>query len=114
MHDGGIGRGALEEAAPTDLEIRARLGFLYRLARALTISRAPDLERLFGRRPSLPPSTLEPNDLPDPTDLLGSRTVREASARSRDAHEPDVAGGVEDLFDQWLRLVYIERRRARA
>lgn len=109
-----VAREAVERAATLHPERRADLGFLYRLARALAISRRPDLERLLGRAPVLPPSSIEPGDLPAPEEQHGEMTPWSASERARERREPDVAGGVERLFDTWLRLYAVERQHDRA
>ncbi len=111
--EGRVCVGALARAAGADARLRERLGYVYRLARALVVSRAPDLERLLGRTEALPPSALEPSDLPDPSVLAGEMTLFEASARARDERVPDVAGGVERMFDTWLRLLAVDRAAAR-
>jgi hypothetical protein len=105
---------ALADAARARPDLGARLGRLYRLARALVVSRGPDLERLFGPRSALSASALEPDDLPDPSEAFGERTLWRASERARARGEPDEARGIETLFDTWLLLVGDERSRVRA
>jgi hypothetical protein len=104
---------ALEDAARARPEACARLGRLHRLARALAVSRGPDLERLLGKRPALPASDLEPADLPDPSESFGERTLWRASERARARGEPDEAAAVVKTFDTWLRLRGDERSRGR-
>lgn len=113
-HDPSASRRALERAAEVHPELSARLGLLYRLTRALVVSRAPDVERLLGLQAPLEPVAFEPVDLPDPHELLGERTLWEASQRALERHEPDVAGGVERTFDTWLLLLADERHRVGA
>jgi len=87
------------------------LGLLYRLARSLLVSRAPYLAFLFGRRPTLPPSPLEPIDVPDPNDSHGERTLWFVAETCRERLIPDLAGGAAHQFDTWLDLVRTETRR---
>ncbi len=92
----------------------AHVGWLYRLARALIISRRPELERLFGVNPDPPPFELEPTELPDPSVLNGEATPWAASEGARDRGEPDDADSVVQMFDKWLRLRSDEVASARA
>ncbi|NUN53241.1 MAG: hypothetical protein HUU06_10725, partial [Planctomycetaceae bacterium] len=89
---------------------RARLlGYLHRLARALVVSRAPDLEDLEGRTFRLPPAPFEPADFPDPESGWGQDLIREATAREEEREEPLVAADAERAFDTWIRLL-LDRR----
>jgi hypothetical protein len=111
---GETARETTEEAARIRPELRGRLGRLYRLTRALATSRGFDLERLFGRPIALPPSSLEPRDLPAPSESFGEATLWQAKEHSRARDEPDEAGGVERLFDTWILLLGDARARERA
>ncbi len=99
-----VARAAVERAAAGHPSLRPALGLLYRLARALVISRDLDLRRLFGRATPLPPSRIEPADLPDPSEQFGEMTLWKA---------PEPAGDAEDLFDAWLRLRTVETAHGR-
>jgi hypothetical protein len=111
---GEAARDATEQAARNRPELRERLGWLYRLARALATSRGFDLERLFDRPVVILPSSLEPSDLPAPSESFGEATVWQAKERSRVRGEPDDAGSVERLFDTWILLLRDARARERA
>ena len=94
--------------------LAAHVGWLYRLTRALVISRRPVLDRLFGALPALPESALEPADLPDPSVLQGEATPWAASDDARRRGEPDDADSVVRMFDKWIRLRADEVEFARA
>ena len=98
---------AAVEAAGLEPRFRARLGALHRVARALVISRAPDLERVLRSRPQLEPVDFEPRQLPAPEELLGEATL--FHVRQGTAHSLGVDGGIERTFDTWLRLLAVER-----
>jgi hypothetical protein len=81
-----------------------RLLLLHRCARALCVSRAPDLTHLFGRSIVVPCAAHEPDELPDPAEDYGERFL--AIARERDA--TGLIGDVEDMFDTWLRQLEVD------
>jgi hypothetical protein len=84
---------------------RSRAGLLHHVARCLVVSREPDLARLFGRAPSLDAATIEPRDLPPPSDSFGRAGLAAAADR-----EPRLVGDAVRLFDQWLRILQLEQR----
>lgn len=89
-----------------DAASRARLGLLHRVARALVVSRAPDLRQRFGAVPLLSPCADEPPDLPDPAADHGEALLRELLDPASEACATwgPLAGDAVDLFDTWLRL----------
>ncbi len=105
-NDGPAAARAVREVA-TGLvgEERAQLGLLYRLARALVVSRAPDLRRLLGRIPTLDAIPSEPAELPDPASRHGEDCVREAVDH---ADFGPIAGGAERAFDTWVGILTVE------
>ncbi len=98
-------RSAAEAAAGLGAEDRGRLGLLYRLARALLVSRAPDLRRLLGGVPRLDPVSLEPEGLRDPAEDCGEALVREAADLEEEADLPRVSADAERAFDTWLGIL---------
>ena len=87
-----------------DSSSRQRLGLLHRCARALAISRAPDLEFIFGRADVLAPLALEPQEFPDPETDFGERFI----AVAKECDETGLIGDVEDTFDTWLRQLEVD------
>ncbi len=93
-------------AVSLDGASRRRLGVVHRVARALAVSREPDLRQTFGAAPQMTLLACEPSDLPDPLDDHGEELLREL----RDPETPAgaewgaLAGDMEDMFDTWLRL----------
>lgn len=109
LHDEGAASAATDAASRLAPDARERLGLAWRIARALVVSRAPDLRHLFGRDRRLPPLPFEPDDLPDPGDDHGERCLWMAHRRHEDDPAGDPVGDLEDLFDAWLRLAECER-----
>lgn len=91
------------QAAGEDASTRARLGAVYRVARALVSSRAPELRRVLGRAPHLPPLDIEPDLLAAPEELLGESTLYDV--RDGATRQLGIDGGVERMFDTWLRML---------
>ncbi len=91
---------------------RMRLGLLHRMARSLAASRRPDIEDCLGRRASLSPWDGEPADLPDPAERWGDSCIREARDEEVHPESAGIAGDAERTFDQWLRILAVERGRA--
>jgi hypothetical protein len=85
-----------------------RLGRLHRCARALAVSREPDLQYLLGHPVVVAPLAIEPADLPDPAIDFGERCLSVA----RECDESGLVGDVEDAFDAWLRQLELERAAA--
>ncbi|MCE9635462.1 MAG: hypothetical protein K8T90_07130 [Planctomycetes bacterium] len=104
LHDDGAAAAATAAAARLDPAAVARLGLAYRLARALIVSRDPDLRHVLGRSRRLPPIPIEPTDLPSPNADFGERCLSIA----RELHDTDPGGNpvidFVDLFITWLRL----------
>jgi len=104
LHDGPRAATAVREAiAHLGAEDAAALAFLYRVARCLVASRAPDLG-FRGLRPDLPPVPDEPAEIPGPEVRLGERGLWVASELARERGVPDLAGGAATIFDLWVRL----------
>ncbi len=91
-------------AAQLDAAQRTRLGLLVRISRALAVSRAPNLAYALGRQPQVPPSPVEPDDLPPPDDDYGEHLLAVVREREREGLTASLVGDAEDLFDTWLRL----------
>jgi hypothetical protein len=107
LHSDGAGATVLKAAAEADAQ-RRRLGALYRVARALVLSRAPELRRILGRTPQLGPLAIEPDDLAAPEELLGEATL--SDVRDGAAEHLGIDGGTERVFDTWLRQRALECR----
>ena len=109
-NDGAASSMAIREVAEgVDETDRARLGLLVRLARALCVSRGPDLRHLLGHTPRLDPVSFEPSQLPDPGEDCGEACVREAADREEDARQPAVAADAERAFDTWIGILSARR-----
>jgi hypothetical protein len=108
LHDRDAPAAVETAGARLDPSARLRLGLVYRLARALAVSREPDIVHVLGRRRHPAPVSFEPADLPDPADDMGERCVSVA----RDAHDRDAGGNlvgdVEDLVDAWLATAAVD------
>ena len=106
--DAGAAAAVFAAAKRIDDARRSRLGLVYRLARALVVSRDPDLRFLLGRSRRLPPVAIEPPELPGPDEDWGERCLSIA----REIHETDPAGNlvidVVDLFTTWLRQAEVD------
>jgi hypothetical protein len=87
---------------------RATLGLLYRLARALCISRGPDLEDLLGRRRALDPVPFEPASLPAPEERAGERCLARALEAGWADLAPGLCGDAVSMFDTWLAIHAVE------
>ena len=83
-----------------------RLRLLHRCARALAVSRAPDVEHVLGSPASLAPLSDEPSDLPDPCEDFGERFLAVAQER---ADVGGLIGDAVDAFDTWLRQLELDR-----
>ncbi len=104
VHDGPRAAAAVRDAiARLGADDAATLAFLYRIARCLVASRAPDLG-FRGLRPDLPPIPDEPAEIPDPEVRSGERGLWVASELARERGVPDVAGGAATMFNLWVRL----------
>lgn len=102
-----VARGALAapavELAGARLDGRGRrvLGLLHRIARALAVSRAPDLDGAAA--PGV--VSFEPADLPDPEVMHGRLLLAEAcDADDGNGDLPGLAGGAVRMFDTWLAI----------
>lgn len=86
-----------------------RLGLLHRLARALVVSRDPDLRHVLGRSRRIAALAFEPAELPGPAEDDGERCLSVA----REIHDGDPEGNlvidVVDLFVTWLRQAETDR-----
>jgi len=91
-------------ASRIDRSLAVRLGLLHRCARALAISRSPDLEHVLGHAVLVARLPIEPRSLPEPEAELGELFL--AVARECDA--TGLVGDVEDTFDTWLRQLEVE------
>ena len=109
LHDRSAVEVAESAARTLDESHVARLGLLYRLARALAVSRGPALAHLLGRPREIAASRIEPTELPSPEAELGERCLAVARELHEDDPEGNLVGDVEDLFDTWLRLAAAER-----
>jgi hypothetical protein len=108
-HDGEeAGRAVAAAQRALDARDGARLLRLYRIARGLILSRAPDLMLLTGRDRTLPSLAEEPLDLPDPSLLYGELTLAVATDVANERGEPDLAGEAASIFDTWIRIVRSE------
>ena len=112
FHDEGAASAVVEAASRLDAPRRTRLGLLHRLARALAVSRDPDLRHVLGRSRRIAASALEPSDLPAHDEDDGERCLSVA----REVHDADPDGNividVVDLFVTWLRLAETDRLEA--
>lgn len=112
VHDGAGAAEAVRSAIGIlSKDDAATLAFLYRIARCLVASRAPDLG-FRELRPSLPPIPEEPAEIPGPEEMSGEKGPWVASGLAHERGVPDLAGDAQSMFDLWLRLPAAEHEPA--